>query len=133
MESGLDRAVSVVHAAEVHVFEHVRRAWTALRIKPLIGARGMLRLAAAQQKRATGDERRIELVTALRVFAIHMETEIANFFTRAPFQQHAAAGASLRLEGRKLHGGGRLNRRNRRRHIVRRVRIAGRRAYRWRY
>ena len=57
-------------------------------------------------------------MTALRVFAIDMETEIADFFARAPFQQHSAAGASLRLEGRKLHRGRRLNRRNRGRDIV---------------
>jgi len=59
----------------------------------------MLWLAAAQQQCTTGDQRRIELVTALRVFAIHMETEVADFFSRAPFEQHAASSPSLRAEG----------------------------------
>ena len=59
----------------------------------------MLRLAAAQQQRTTGDQRRIELVTALRVFAIHMEAEVTDFFSRAPFEQHAASNPILRVEG----------------------------------
>ena len=35
-----------------------------------------------------------------RIFAIHMETKIANFFSRAPFQDDSAAGQRLRAERR---------------------------------
>ena len=101
--------MGVADAVEIHIFEDVRRFWAALRINPLIGSRGVLGLSAAQQQRAAGDQRGVELVPALRVFTIHMETEIANFLTCAPFQQHTAARAGLRMEGRKLHGRRGLN------------------------
>ena len=60
--------------AEVHVLECVGRAGGALRINPLVGARSMPGLPATQQQRATGDERRVELVASLRILAINMET-----------------------------------------------------------
>ena len=103
----------VPNAAEIDVFEHVGRTWAALRIDPLISSRGVLRLCAAEQQRAAGDERRIELVAALRVLAVNMKAEIANFLTRTPLQYDAAARARLRVERRELHRGRRLDRRDR--------------------
>src|SRR5271156_1184466 len=67
---------------------------------------------------------------SLRVFAIDVETKIANLFLSVPFEQHATVLADLRAEQRQLHGGNRLNRGIRLGRIIRRIGIAGRRSNR---
>ena len=50
----------------------------------------MLRTAATYKKSGSSNDRWIYFMAALRVFAINVEPEIANFFLGVPFEQHAA-------------------------------------------
>ena len=100
---GAYRPMRITNTVEINVFQNIGRARAALRIDPLICSRRVLGLPTAQQQRSAGDERRIELVAALRVLAINMEAEIANFLTRAPLQHDSTARARLRMERRQLH------------------------------
>ena len=50
---------------------------------------------------------------SLCVLAVNMESEIANLFPRAPFQQYSATSHRVRLERSQLHRSRRLNCRDR--------------------
>src|SRR5579863_9942725 len=99
-----------VRAIDIQVFNRVAGTRNGLRIDPAIGFGSMLRFGAAQQKRRTRDERRVDSAALSRLVAIDVEAKISGFLVGSPVEEHGAIRLRERMEGSQVDGGRRLDR-----------------------
>ena len=98
-----------VRAIDIQVFNRVAGTRNGLCVYPAICLGGMLRFGAAQKKRGTGDERRIDSAALSRLLTVDVEAKVPRLLVRAPFEEHRAVSLRERVKSREVNGGRRLD------------------------